>query len=58
MTHSLSCGDVVPGCATVLEADNEDELLGKVTTHARDDHGLTEIDDATLAQVKGAIRTT
>ncbi len=58
MTHSLSCGDVVPGCATVLEGDSEDELLGKVTAHAKDDHGLTEIDDATLAQVKGAIRTT
>lgn len=58
MTHKLQCGDVIPGCAMVLEADGEEALLGKVADHARDDHGLEEIDDATLAAVRSNIQTT
>lgn len=57
MTHSLRCGDVIPGCAAVFEGDTEDDLLGQVAAHAAEDHGMTEVDDATLAQVQAAIRT-
>lgn len=41
----------------MFEGDTEDELLTQVAAHARDDHQMAEIDDATLGQVKGAIRT-
>lgn len=56
MSVNLSCGDVIPGCAAVFEADSEDELLGQVASHAADDHGITEIDADTLAKVKSVIR--
>lgn len=58
MTQTLQCGDVIPGCAAVFHDPTEEGLLGQVAKHAEDDHGISEIDDATLAAVKGAIRTT
>lgn len=58
MSHQLKCGDVVPGCAATFESDSEDELLKQVADHAAADHGMTDIDDATLAQVKSKITTT
>lgn len=57
MAHVLQCGDVIPGCAAVLEADGEDDLLAKVSEHAKNDHQLDEIDDETLAAVRSKIRT-
>lgn len=56
MTHSLSCGDVVPGCAATFTADSEDELLAQVAPHAAADHGITEITPEVLEAVKGAIK--
>lgn len=56
MTHTLRCGDVIPGCQAVLRGDSEQALLGEVASHARDEHGIADIDDATLAQVRGAVR--
>ncbi len=56
MSYSLSCGDVVAGCAAVIEADTEDELMGRVADHARDDHGVTEITPELADQVKGAVK--
>lgn len=58
MTQTLQCGDVIPGCAAVFHHETVDGLLGQVAEHAEADHGITEIDDATLTAVKGAIRTT
>ncbi|MEO6653818.1 MAG: DUF1059 domain-containing protein [Ilumatobacteraceae bacterium] len=55
MSQHLKCGDVVPGCEATFESDTEDGLLQQVAKHAADDHGMTEIDDATLAQVKSKI---
>jgi predicted small metal-binding protein len=57
MKHTLQCGDVIPGCAEVFRDDSEDALLGQVAAHAQADHGISDIDEATLAKVKGAITT-
>lgn len=57
MPHVLQCGDVIPGCAAVFEADTEDLLLAEVGEHARRDHDIEEIDDATLDVVRSKIRT-
>ncbi len=57
MSYSLACGDVVPGCAAKLEAPSEDELMARVSEHARDEHGVTEITPELAAQVKGAVTT-
>ena len=58
MTYSLSCGDVMPGCAATFTADSEDELLGLVAPHAAADHGIDEITPEVLEAVKGAISQT
>lgn len=58
MSVNMSCGDVIPGCAAVFEADTESELLREISAHAEKDHGISEIDDDTLSTVKSAIRTT
>lgn len=57
MTKSMACGDVVPGCAAVFEGNTDNEVLAQVADHAAAEHGLTEIDDATLTAVKAAIRS-
>ncbi len=57
MSYSIACGEVVPGCATKLEAGTEDELMAKVADHARDEHGVTEVTPELAAQVKGAVKT-
>ena len=57
MTKTMACGDVVPGCAAVFEGGTDNEVLAQVADHAAAEHGLAEIDDATLAAVKAAIHT-
>jgi len=57
MTYNIACGDVVPGCATTLDAKTEDELMAKVAEHAASEHGVTEVTPELAGQVKGAITT-
>ena len=57
MTFSFSCGDVLPGCAARFSADTEQELLSQVAAHADADHGITDLDDATVSAVRSKIIT-
>lgn len=56
-TWSLACGDVLPGCGSVLRGDTRDAVLAAVATHAERQHGIIEIDPGTLAAVEAALRT-
>lgn len=56
MSLTLACGDVVSGCPAVVHAQTEDELLAQAGQHAAEVHGMTDIDDATMAALKGAVR--
>lgn len=56
MAKELRCGDVVEGCDYVARAETEQELMERAARHAREAHGLEEIDEATAAKVKSAIR--
>lgn len=38
----FACGDVIPGCDAEFHG-SQDDILGEVAVHARDDHGLTEV---------------
>ncbi len=58
MTFSLSCGDVMPGCAARFEADSEDAVLAQVGAHATADHGIVEITPDLIEAVRGKITTT
>jgi predicted small metal-binding protein len=55
VTWTLSCGDVVPGCTSVLAGDTREAVLSAVAAHAAADHGLTSIDAGTLRAVEGAL---
>jgi predicted small metal-binding protein len=48
------CGDVVAGCTATFQGD-ERAILTAVTRHAREDHGLTELPDRLVAQVRAAM---
>jgi predicted small metal-binding protein len=56
MSKILKCADLFEGCTAQVRADSEDEVLRQAAEHAREVHGLQQIDDATAAKVKGAIR--
>jgi predicted small metal-binding protein len=53
----LRCGELFEGCETVARGESEEEVLKQAAEHARRDHGISQIDAATLAKVKAAIRT-
>jgi predicted small metal-binding protein len=51
----FACGDVVPGCDARWVCSTEEELLGRVAAHAAADHGLVELPDALVAEVRSRI---
>ena len=52
----LSCGVVVPGCAARFRADSDDELMRQVATHAREEHGMTQIPPEVIEKVRASVR--
>jgi predicted small metal-binding protein len=55
-TKVLRCGDVMPGCDTVIEGKNEDEVFAKAEAHARKEHNMTIILPSVMTQIGQAIR--
>ena len=58
MAKVLRCGELFPGCSIEARGETEEEILKQAAEHARRDHGVGQIDAATLAKVKAAIKTT
>ena len=56
MAKVLSCRDVGVDCDWHACGETEEEILRLAAVHARDEHGITEINDEMLAKVKGAIK--
>jgi len=54
-----ACGDVVPGCGTMVRADTEGEVLALCTVHAQHAHGLVAdaMSDDLIAAIRMVIRT-
>ena len=52
-TWTLACGDVIPGCSSVVTGTTRDAVLASVGAHAAADHGVTALDDATTSAVAG-----
>jgi predicted small metal-binding protein len=52
---TFACGAVVPGCTATFAAETEEGVLEQVAQHAREEHGLTEIPDELVAQVRANI---
>lgn len=57
MSYSISCGDVMPGCAEHFEGATEEDVLSQVAEHAQADHGLKpeDLTPDVVGQVKAAI---
>jgi predicted small metal-binding protein len=55
-TKILRCGDINPGCDTVIEGKNADEVFAKAEDHARKQHNMTIILPSTMTQIEAAIR--
>lgn len=51
----FSCGAVVPGCTATFTGETEDEVLGQVATHAKDDHGMEEVPAELVETVRAKI---
>lgn len=56
MTWTLACGDVLPGCSSVLTGTTREAVLGAVAAHAAADHDVIDIDAATFAAVEAALQ--
>jgi predicted small metal-binding protein len=54
--REFACGDVVPGCASVVTGPDEDAVLARVAAHAVADHGLVTVPAVLVAQVRAATR--
>ena len=48
------CGDVVAGCTATFQGE-EAAILTAVARHAREDHGLTQVTDQLVRQVRAAM---
>jgi predicted small metal-binding protein len=48
------CGDVVAGCTATFRGD-EVAILAAVARHAQEDHGIAELPDQLVQQVRAAI---
>jgi predicted small metal-binding protein len=56
MAKIIRCNDVGFDCDGVIRADTEEEALRQAAEHAKEAHGLEEITDEIVAQVKAAMR--
>ncbi len=56
MSKVLKCGDVNPGCITVLEGLDEAEVMRKATEHAKTTHRMATMAPDVVNKVKAAIK--
>ncbi len=55
MAKVLRCRDVGMDCDFVARGETEEEILRQAAEHADKDHGMKEIPEDVLAQVRAAI---
>ena len=48
MTRVLHCADAGFECDANIEGETDDEVMAKAAEHARDVHGINEIDEVRL----------
>lgn len=52
----LRCGDVMPGCTTVITGKDSEEVLEKAEAHARKEHNTMLFPPTVVAQIERAIK--
>ena len=53
---SFACADIGMSCGFKARDNDENKLMQKISKHAREAHGMKEIDAATMAKVTAAIK--
>jgi predicted small metal-binding protein len=53
---TFACGAVVPGCTATFTAETEEGILEQVARHAREDHGLAEVPEELVRQVRANLQ--
>ncbi len=56
MAKVLRCGDLMPGCQTVIEGKDEAEVMRKGAEHAKTAHGMASIPPDLAKKVQAAIK--
>lgn len=51
----LICADVGFECSAVIKGQDEQDVMTQAAEHARDAHGLTEIDEETGQKIRSLI---
>ena len=58
MAKELRCGDIMPGCDTVIHGRTEDEVFAKAEDHVRKEHNMTIIVPSVMNRIEAAIKET
>ncbi len=53
----LRCRDVGFDCQAVVRADTEENVMRQAADHARTQHDLKQLDEATTQKIRSKIRT-
>ncbi|MCL5008481.1 MAG: DUF1059 domain-containing protein [Candidatus Marsarchaeota archaeon] len=56
MSKKFACKDIGISCGFEARAGSEADLMKKIAAHAKKAHNMSEIDSATMAKVKAAIK--
>lgn len=56
MPMELRCGELMPGCKTVVEGKDEAEVMARAAEHAKNAHALDQITPELAGQVRSAIK--
>ncbi|MDE1855300.1 MAG: DUF1059 domain-containing protein [Candidatus Micrarchaeota archaeon] len=54
--YSFACSDIGMSCGFKTNAASENELMGKIASHAKSVHNMASMDAATMAKVKAAVK--
>lgn len=53
MTKRLDC--IIDGCDATIEGETKEEIVGKATEHAQEEHPDVELDDETVTEIRSNI---
>jgi predicted small metal-binding protein len=56
LMKQLNCREAGFDCQGVITGETEQEVMSKAAEHAREAHGITEVDEELGAKLRGLIR--
>jgi predicted small metal-binding protein len=57
MAKTFACKDIGMSCGFKTKAKTDDELMEKIKAHAAEAHNMKQVDAATAAKIKAAIKS-